>query len=500
MPFEREKKGSSWSLVLMIVISCITQVATLMKSSIVAGTFGATESMDAYQFANSIVSFLLGVVAAGIPTVILPAHVKKEDRKGIDSFITLVYGALFALIVIILLLRFQIVGLFSDRSEYFANLACNALVIVAFSQYLTSINSITAAYYQHKGKYNTPKIINLLVQLIVLVALVAMKNITIYQYMYVLAGGATLNFLIDIIIAVISGWRYKPSIFLQNPTFQRLWHCFFPIVFSSSVYRLSLFVDSLIASNLEEGKLATLGYASQIAGMVNTIFIGNLLIYVYPKIIKKISIENDQRYFWRQTVFYHLLVCLIAAGFAAAGKEGIAVLFQRGLFNEALTKSVYIGALIYILGQQFNIVRDLVYRYFYSIGNTKIPAQNGILVSVTNIAVSIMLVILMGFYGIIIGTVIASMISTVVILFRFYNTIGFTVAFRNILFKYIGNIVNLVLTTSTVFVTKHFLPIENNIIAIVLYGLETAIIYGMIAVGLNRKEIHVIKEHLHRNK
>ena len=45
----------SLSLVLMIIITGITQVLTLMKSSLVAGIFGTGVEIDAYNLANSIV-------------------------------------------------------------------------------------------------------------------------------------------------------------------------------------------------------------------------------------------------------------------------------------------------------------------------------------------------------------------------------------------------------------------------------------------------------------
>ena len=51
-------------LALMVVITCITQIITLMKSSIVAGIFGVSSEMDAYNFSNNMVSFIFGIIAS----------------------------------------------------------------------------------------------------------------------------------------------------------------------------------------------------------------------------------------------------------------------------------------------------------------------------------------------------------------------------------------------------------------------------------------------------
>ena len=58
-----------------------------------------------------------------------------------------------------------------------------------------------------------------------------------------------------------------------------------------------------------------------------------------------------------------------------------------------------------------NVLRDLIYRYFYAQSDTKTPVKNSLLVSAVNISVSIVLAKLIGVYGIIIGTVVASLVS-----------------------------------------------------------------------------------------
>ena len=69
---------------------------------------------------------------------------------------------------------------------------------------------------------------------------------------------------------------------------------------------------------------------------------------------------------WNYALIFHSIICLLIAGFFSVGKQAIALLFQHGKFDEAATELTFICALIYILGQQTNIIRDLIYRLFYS--------------------------------------------------------------------------------------------------------------------------------------
>lgn len=491
---QNKKYKNSLSLFLMIVITTVTQVLTVVKSSLVAGSFGAGMQLDAYNFSNSITSFLFGIVGAGIPTVIMPEYVKNRDRKNVDGFLTVIYLLLFAALSAILLLRYRIVGLFASRGEMFANLVCNILLVLAFAQYLSSVAEITTAYFQCKGIYNIPKIINLLSQSLVVGLLVIFRGLNIYQYTFIVSGGMALNFAVNITFALIKGWRFKPR-FVKNEETMRLLKIFLPTVLSSGVYKLSTLVDSAIAASLEEGMLTILSYSDQIVTMVNSLLIGNLLIFAYPKIIRHLD-ENrteGQKHFWEQTNLFHAVVCLVICGFAAVGFEGVSLLFQHGKLDEAAAWGIYIGSTIYIVGQQTNVVRDMIYRYFYAVGNTKTPAKNSIVISVVNIVLSLILVYFMGFYGIILGTVISSLVSLVMIMIKFGRFEGYGTKPVKICLMYAKNLAVGVFTCAAVFATKYFLGIDNRIVSILVFGTETVVIYAALIILVNRGAVRALK-------
>lgn len=484
---------NSLSLIMMIILSLFTQLLTIAKTSLVAGTFGLSLEMDAYNFANSIVSLLFGLFAGGIPAVIIPSYIRKEKRIIIDSFLTLIYGFLLVSIIIILIFRYQIVGIFSNRNELFVNIVCNILLILFSAQYFMSITEIVVAYFQCKDKYNFPKIVTLISQFIVVVALILNKNLNIYEYTIIVACGILFNFAIDILGALKYGWRYKPSFDFLNKEVIKMLKIFFPIVLSCSVYNISLFLDSTIASRLEIGKLSILSYSNQISGIINTVIVGNLILYIYPKIITKIEKEQNQNYFWNQSFLFHSIVILITIGFIVIGKEAISLLFEHGSFDSIATNSVFIGTIIYIIGMQFNIIRDMIYRYFYAMSDTKTPAINSIIVSLLNIAFSLVLVYLIGFYGIIIGTILASFFSLVFILFKFNKKLKINFSKKKILLSYMMNLLVGILTLSIVLITKNIFPINSKFIAIIIYGLETVIVYISLCILINKNVIYSLK-------
>ncbi len=489
----RKNKGNYISLILMIVISLVSQVLTLMKSSVVAGTFGTGADIDAYNLANSIVSFVFGFVAAGISTVIIPEYANKRDRRVVNTFITIVYGSLAVIVVAMLALRYQIAGAFSNRTEMFSNIVANAMVVLLLSQYLNSILNITVAYFQCEGKYNIPKIINLFAQLAIIACLIFLKDINIMEYAAILAAGVVVNFLFDAIIAVKNGWRFSPTLLFNTET-KTIITKFIPIVFSTGAYRLSLMVDSTISAMLEEGMITILGYSSHISTMVNSILVGNLLIYIYPKITKTISEPGAQNTFWKQSAVFHAIVCMVITGFVTVGHEGVDLLFRHGKFSAEASQMVYIGAAIYILGQQTSILRDLMYRYFYAVGDTKTPAANSVLVSALNIVISIVLVKCIGYYGIILGTILASLFSLVNIFIRFGKKIKFTEKIWSILKRYFVNLGITAVTILLVLLTKMLIPIQQDLVSIAVFGIETVLIYLGLTFMVNREVLVTLKK------
>ena len=489
-----KKNDNLVKLCFMIILTVGVQFLTLIKSTIVASTFGTSEGIDAYNYVNSIVSFVFGIAVAGISTIIIPEYANKRHRSVVDTFITVVYGGSLALAAVMFVLRYPIINLFSNKGDSFVAIAANLMVIVLTAQYLATFSGVTTAYFQCENKHNIPKIINLLCQTGVIVILVFMNGrMNIFEYAQIIAGGNTLIFLIETVFALKNGWRYRPT-YRMNQESEACLTRFVPIIFSSGVYRLSLLTDSIIASFLPTGTITILNYSSQIATMVSAIVVGNLLLYIYPKITKNVQIGGYQEQFWKQAEGLQAIVCLIIAGFACVGKEAIQALLNRGLFSAEACEIVFYSSLIYIAGQGISIIRDMIYRYFYAVGNTKEPAQNSVLVSLCNISFSLVFVKLIGFYGIVLGTVSASMISLVVIMVRFHRTIGFTTKVLQILKTIAMNFTVATLTIVLVYVTKFLIHVENMLLSILIFGIETVIVYFGFQKLVNREAIMAMKK------
>ena len=486
--------GNLISISAMIVITILTQIISLSKASVIASIFGTSIEMDAYNLALSIITFVFGFFSAGVTTIIIPCYINDKSRKRVDAFITFIFLVICIISSILIFKRNDIINVISQKNNVFINLTGRILVILIIGQFFSAFSNIIAAYFQCINKYNIPKVIAFFVQIVVLLVILEMKKFSIYLYAIVVSSSLIVEFLINVVIAFLNDWRYLPNFRFKSERFQPLLKMFIPTIFSTGIYQLSLLVDSLIASRLEVGKISILSYSNQIVNIINVAIIGNLLIYSYPKIVKKIKTNESQTYFWKNVSFFHMIVCLLICGFINIGYEGVSLLFQHGEFDESATFGVFVGSLIYIFGQQTDVIRDLIYRYFYAKGNTKDPAINGLVISVTNIIISLILVRCIGFYGIIIGTVIASFISVLIILYKFIKKIKLEVKISKVTILLVKNIIISVITTVIVYATKRVSKINNNLLSIILFGMETVIIFIILVLIISKEMFLFAKE------
>jgi putative peptidoglycan lipid II flippase len=474
------KKGNrreAIQLLLMILLTGFSQIIALYKSSYTATRFGASTQMDAYNFATNIASFLFLFITSGITTVVIPAYIKKESAKVINTFITIIYAVVFFLVVAILAVKVPLISLLSNREDLFQQHVADYLLLVFLIQGLLALQGVTNAYYQVTDRYLIPKYTMLFANAAVALGLYYTNLHNMQFYLLILLAGSVINVGFDLVIALKTGYRYSPSLALKEPGVKKLFVIFFPTLVSSGVYKIQTLVDSLIASNLATGMLTILSFSNQVLLMVNNLLIGNLTVYAYPKIVAKLGTKEEKTYFWNYTILFHAFICLIYAGFYCVGETFLKLIFEGGKFGSSQTHLLFLCILVSIFGQQFNIVRDLVYRYFYANGNTKSTLSNSVIVSVTNIVVSLILARFYGVIGILLGTTIASIFSLVMIIYRFDAIYKVGVSWKFLSKEYAKNEAAMFGVMLLLFLLKKFILFSNPFLVLGSYGALSVVLY-----------------------
>lgn len=467
-------KKAYFQIALMMFISFATQIVALIRMSVIAKSFGANVSMDAYNFCNSISTFVFSFISAGISTVLIPAIMQGKPMKLLNTFITVMYLLSTVTFTILVVFRYPVSLLFSSGSTEFAAMASSLMFIALGSQFMNTVIGVGLAVFQCREKYNVSKIFTFITGVLLLILVILDENLDIYRYaLYVLAT-TVFNGILHMICTYREKFIYKPTLALKEPGLSEMFKVFLPTVFSEGVYQISLLTDSLISSTLGQGNISVLTYSNNIMGLIYRLLTTNILLYMYPKIAAETRKTGSKEHLFEYGVFFSGVMLLMTAGFFCVGKEGIYVLYQRGEFTADITAQVYCCTVIYTLGLPVNIFRDIVYRFFYAEGLTKVTFENSLVAGIFNIIVSIALAQFIGIYGIAFGTVFSGILSLSLITIRFIKRFGKPQNLKWVSAELTKGIFSTVLT---IVVVKYAFDIQNSIVSLFVKGILCVGVY-----------------------
>ena len=264
---------------------------------------------------------------------------------------------------------------------------------------------------------------------------------------------------------------------IRSNEYKEMIRIFIPTMFSAGLYQVSLLTDSMISSTLGTGKISILSYSNSIMTMINSMFLANIMTYIYPKIAYSIKDEKDHSHFFNYMIFFNAIMCMMVIGFFVVGKDAISLLYQRGKFTNEISQVVYICVCIYMFGLPINAMRDLFYRYFYAKGDTKSTFKNSIIASIINISISLVLSRTIGLYGVVLGTVVTSIISYVMIFRRFKNMFGIMYSKRKYIIENLKIFIVCGLAILIMFFISNIIIIKVRILRVIIYGILTVVIY-----------------------
>ncbi|WP_317294603.1 lipid II flippase MurJ [Ligilactobacillus saerimneri] len=422
------KMRSFMQVALMIVLSGLAQVVSLAKSSVMATRFGTTVGIDAYNVIFNITLFLFSFAANGITTVLIPAFTRKTNKVVINTFLMTVYTGTIIISLLFIGLRYPVLRYFSNGNLTFISIANDIFLILLISQFFNTYVGVTTAYFQCIDRFNIPKVSTLITSLTLVLLLFINKHATV-QYLAIITGLTTIaNAAIQRGISFKYGMDITFKVDFSNSEYRHMLQIYAPTIFSAGLYQVNLLMDSLLSSKTGAGNVTILTYANSIIGMINSLIITNLLIYLYPKISVAVneSLNKAKQKLFTSTMLLSFFVCIMIVGFFSLGKVFLQILMLHGKFDNQSLILLYMCSCLYVIGLPFNVIRDIIYRFFYAIGDTQSTFINSVIASIINLVTSIILASFLGIYGVILGTLISSVVSMLMIIRKYYIKIGFS--------------------------------------------------------------------------
>jgi putative peptidoglycan lipid II flippase len=401
------------------------QIAGLLRSMIVARTFGVSAELDAFSYANRVSETLFLLVAGGalgsafIPTFTGLLTKNETDAawrlaSSLTKAVTLTLTLLATLIALFApqVVRYAIAPGLSDNPELFT-LTVSLLRIQLLSTVLFGIGGLVVGILNAHQVFLVPALTPAMYQLgIIFGALVLAPSMGIYG----LTWGVVIGSLFYLVVQIpsllkltrplratrasskteqpsVGFWeRLVRSFGLDNANTRQVFLLMGPRLLGVAVVQLNFWVNNNLASRMEEGSAAGLTFGFSLMIMAQAAIAQSIAIAAMPTFsAQHILGKVDEMRASLAASMRGILVMAVPAsiGLMVLREPLVTFLYQRGEFDQNDVQLVAWVLLWYAAGLVGHSVMEVLTRAYYAQHDTKTPVIIGVIAMGLNIVFSV---------------------------------------------------------------------------------------------------------------
>jgi len=390
-------------------LNLIGLVLSFLVNMIISAKFGAGYHMDSYAAALTLPNYITTVLTGMLSFTLIPVFsiYKNEDEKEgwevVNTFINLVLITCIVIVVICIAFAPQIMriitpGFGSKQIIYCASIFRLYIGIILF----TCLNELLASIFYSKGKFAVP-LINKLVNPILTISFLFLFGSVLSVKSLVLASvtGAIFQFtLLLITVSKDPNFKYRFNINIHHPGVKRIVKLMIPLLLGSLVYKVLPVFDALILSKLPSGSISSINYANKLQQVIATTITSIFSVQVFSLLsdiaAKKNWIEFKEKMslFIRMLLFISIPISIIVFLF---GDDVVRIVFERGSFTAADTRTVSTCLKLYIYALPAIAIGGIVSQGLYVLQDTKTTTLIGFIETIFYVSTCLLLVYYIGY-------------------------------------------------------------------------------------------------------
>jgi len=421
----------------------VSRILGYIRDMLVAHVFGAGLMADAFYAAYRIPNLLRRLLGEGslsasfIP--VLSEYLNTRSKEETQELINIVFTALAIVLAVLMLLGIvfapQIVHIiaygFTSDPEKFAltvnltRLMFPFLLFICLAALLLGIANTLSRFF---------------------IAAVAPASLSVAEIVFVMGIAPLLtpdNQIKGLAISVIAGglgqfliqwpqirnmgWHLKFKINFNHPGLKRIGLLMLPALIGLSVDQINAFVDTMLASSLEQGSITALYYSNRVMQLPLAIFGIAFSSVALPAMSKAVAEKNKpvlKETFNFAVRFIIFILVPSAIGLMVIGYPIIHVLFERGQFNRHATLLTNSAMFYYSLGLPAYAIAKVVASAFYSHQETRTPVKIAAMAMILNVILCLILMRYMGVGGLALASAVASYFNSGALLLILRKKIG----------------------------------------------------------------------------
>ncbi|KKR91329.1 MAG: Integral membrane protein MviN [Parcubacteria group bacterium GW2011_GWC2_42_12] len=425
--------------------SLVSRFLGIFRDRILAGQFGAGDSLDIYYAAFRLPDLIfnlliLGALSAGfIPiftSLIRSPLAKVRSLFGDDhreaweltsNVLNILAVALIILCGLATIFAPQIMKLITPGfSQEKISLTANLSRIMFLSPIFLGISGIFGGVLQSFKRFFVYSLSPIFYNIGIIIGALYLAPIWgIYGLAWGVVIGAVAHLLVQIPTLIQLGFKYKFSFNFKSPKVIKIWLMMVPRTMSLAISQLNLLVVTIIASTLPSGSLTVFNLANNLQSFPVGIFGISFAIAAFPAMsasaFDKKNLVKDLSGAARQILFFIIPATIILLALRA---QIIRVILGSGQFDwqDTILTINTLGFFSLSLFAQGLI--PLLVRAFYARHDAKTPFFIGLIVAFFNIFLSIWLSGRFGVAGLALAFSLASIVNLILLWLWLYLEIG----------------------------------------------------------------------------
>ncbi len=450
-PAQHISAGPLLSASLIISVSSLTsRFLGLLRDRLLAGTFGAGDSLDMYYASFRIPDLIFNLLILGaLSSAFIPVFKNYlSQNKSAQAWhlanniihILLIITLIICLIVFIFAHQFTAIIAPGFTPDQLATTSYLTRIMLISPLFFT-ISSITGGILNSYKKFISYSLAPIMYNLGIIFGIIFLvPTLSIYGLAIGVIIGAFLNLAVQIPELYSIGYRYRFVIEPKNHDIKKIIMLTIPTMFSLAVAQINLTVDTIIASTLQPGSISVINLATNLFYIPIGVFAIPICTAVFPNLVEHISNHNVTQFsqqFSRSTkqILFVIIPSMIFLYIFRA--QIVRILLGTGAFdwNDTALTLTTLGYFAFSL--PFQSLLPLITRGFYSTQNTTKPLISSSISMLSNIILSLSLTPYFGVSGLALSFTISSIINFVLLTYLFHHHLShFRLRINNSIIQY----------------------------------------------------------------
>jgi putative peptidoglycan lipid II flippase len=223
------------------------------------------------------------------------------------------------------------------------------------------------------------------------------------------------------------GFRYHPIVDFTDPKLREVLRLMGPGTLGLAAVQINVFVNTYLATSQQQGAVSWLNYAFRLMYLPIGLFGVSIATAALPDIARRAN-EGDTIGLQRtiSTALRMMLMLNVPAtvGLISLAQPIVALLLQRGRFTAHDTAATAAALIFYAPGLLGYSAVKIASPSFYSLRDSRTPVVVSVIAVLTNLTINLLLVRVMGYRGLALGTALAAMFNAGALLWLLRRRLG----------------------------------------------------------------------------